>query len=212
MSDEITYNYQTLIRAIGNFLRAYVRPEVDDDCVILGSMPNIVLPEDNDYIVFQVQSTVRHGTTHELYDPDKEKITLTETAEAVIQVDCYGVTSADDPNNDDALMRAQIRAHNLETVFRSTVATRFFKAYNIQPLYADNPSDTTITSDSNQYLHRWTVMLHVNFANTFTVPMPGFTEMKIKPNSLVSEAEAEHDQNSAGKLHVADADVFLKDD
>ena len=208
MDDEFTYGYKALIQAIGDFLRTYVRPAVNSDCVLLANMPDMVLPEDNDYIIFQVMNTIRHGTTHELYDPDGETVTLTETAEAVIKVDCYGVTATDD-TTDDALMRAQIRAHNIETIFRSSVATQFFKAYNIQPLYADNPSDTTIVSDSNNYLHRWTVMLHVNYANTFTVPQPGFTEMAIKTNDIVTQAEAEQDPISAGRLHFADADVFL---
>lgn len=206
---EISFNYQTLITAIGNFLRQYVQPAIDSDCVLLGNMPNMVLPEDNDYIIFNILSVIRHGTTHESYDAENEALTLTETSEATIQVDCYATVK---DTSDIGLLNAQIRAHNIEMLFRSSVACDYFKDYGIRPLYADTPQNTTIVSDSNNYLHRWTVNLHINFANSFTVPVEGFTKIDIKTNQIVTESEVESEPPSkVGFLHIAEADTHLKE-
>jgi hypothetical protein len=45
--------------------------------------------------------------------------------------------------------------------------------------------------------------------NTVTVVQEGFTSMKIKPNSIITEAEAEADPIKAGKLHYSDIDVKI---
>ncbi|MCD6620087.1 phage neck terminator protein, partial [Aeromonas veronii] len=118
---------------------------------------------------------------------------------------------ADSTNSseDDAILRAQIRANNLHTLFRSSVAPEFFRRYGISALYADDATNTTLVSDSNQYLHRWSVNLHLSFKNTVTVPQPGFTKMQVVMNSIVTQEEAEKDPIGAGKLHVCDVDVKI---
>ena len=150
---------------------------------------------------------MRHGTTSEDYDPDGETLALHELNEVVVKVDCY----ADSTNStqDDAILRAQIRANNLNTLFRSSVAPDFFKRYGISALYADDAQNTTLVSDSQQYLHRWTVNLHLCFKSSVVVPQPGFTKMGVKMNSIITAAEAEADPIAAGKLHVADVDVKI---
>lgn len=208
MSDQITYAYQTLHTAVLKFLEAYLQPQVPKDCILGGSEQNMVLPEGEDYVIFQITQQIRHGTTTEKYDPQKETLTLKEVNEIVVKVDCYADSTNSD--QDSAILRAQIRANNLNLLFRSSVAVEFFKAYNISALYADDAQDTTVISDSNQYLKRWSVNLHLGLANSLTLPQPGFTEMPIVFNQLITKAEAEQDPVKAAKLHVADVDVKLK--
>lgn len=207
MDDKITYSYRNLISALYEFLCTYITPEVDPSQVLTGDAQNMVLPENEDYIIFTVLSQMRHGTTAEHYDPDAETLALKELNEVTVKVDCY----ADSTNSreDDAILRAQIRANNLHTLFRSSVAPEFFRRYGISALYADDATNTTLVSDSNQYLHRWSVNLHLSFKNTVTVPQPGFTEMKVVMNSIVTKEEAEKDPIGAGKLHVCDVDVKI---
>lgn len=207
MDDKITYSYRNLISALYEFLCTYITPEVDPSQVLTGDAQNMVLPENEDYIIFTVLSQMRHGTTAEHYDADSETLALKELNEVTVKVDCY----ADSTNSseDDAILRAQIRANNLHTLFRSSVAPDFFKSYGISALYADDAQNTTLVSDSQQYLHRWTVNLHLCFKSSVVVPQPGFTHMDVIMNSIVTAAEAEADPIAAGKLHVADVDVKI---
>ena len=207
MSDSISYQYRNLHTALYEFLTTYITPAIDPSQVLTGDQQNMVLPENEDYIIFTVVSQMRHGTTSEDYDPDGETLALKELNEVTVKVDCY----ADSTNSseDDAILRAQIRANNLHTLFRSSVAPEFFRRYGISALYADDATNTTLVSDSNQYLHRWSVNLHLSFKNTVTVPQPGFTEMKVVMNSIVTREEAEKDPIGAGKLHVCDVDIKI---
>ena len=207
MSDSISYQYRNLHTALYEFLTTYITPAIEPTQVLAGDQQNMVLPENEDYIIFTVVSQMRHGTTSEDYDPDGETLSLHELNEVVVKVDCY----ADSTNStqDDAILRAQIRANNLNTLFRSSVAPDFFKRYGISALYADDAQNTTLVSDSQQYLHRWTVNLHLCFKSSVVVPQPGFTKMDVKMNSIITAAEAEADPIAAGKLHVADVDVKI---
>jgi hypothetical protein len=207
MSDSISYQYRNLHTALYEFLTTYITPAIEPTQVLAGDQQNMVLPENEDYIIFTIVSQMRHGTTSENYDPDGETLSLHELNEVVVKVDCY----ADSTNStqDDAILRAQIRANNLNTLFRSSVAPDFFKRYGISALYADDAQNTTLVSDSQQYLHRWTVNLHLCFKSSVVVPQPGFTKMGVKMNSIITAAEAEADPIAAGKLHVADVDVKI---
>lgn len=207
MSDSISYQYRNLHTALYEFLTTYITPAIEPTQILAGDQQNMVLPENEDYIIFTIVSQMRHGTTSENYDPDGETLSLHELNEVVVKVDCY----ADSTNStqDDAILRAQIRANNLNTLFRSSVAPDFFKRYGISALYADDAQNTTLVSDSQQYLHRWTVNLHLCFKSSVVVPQPGFTKMDVKMNSIITAAEAEADPIAAGKLHVADVDVKI---
>ena len=207
MSDSITYAYKELNTALYAFLERYITPSVNSDCIFLGSQENMVLPEGEDYVIYQVIQQIRHGTTTESYNAEKELLELKELNEIIVKVDCYADSTNSTDN--DALLRAQIRANNLNLLFRSSVACSFFKSYGISALYAEDATDTTLISDSNQYLHRWSVNIHLSMPNTVTVVQEGFTSMKIKPNSLVTQAEAEADPIKAGKLHYSDIDVKI---
>ena len=207
MSDLISYQYKNLHSALYAFLCTYITPAIEPTQILAGDQQNMVLPENEDYVIYTVSGLTRHGTTSEDYDPDGETLSLHELNEVVVKVDCY----ADSTNStqDDAILRAQIRANNLNTLFRSSVAPDFFKRYGISALYADDAQNTTLVSDSQQYLHRWTVNLHLCFKSSVVVPQPGFTKMDIKMNSIITAAEAEADPIAAGKLQVADVDVKI---
>ena len=206
--NDITYEYKKLNSALYTFLVTYITPKINADQILAGSQQNMVLPDDDDYVIFQFLQQIRHGTTTEIYDTENETITLKGLNEIIAKVDCYA--NSTNSSKDDAILRAQIRANNLNLLFRSSVATDFFKRYNISALYADDAQDTTIISGSDQYLHRWSVNLHLSLANTVTIPYPGFTELKIKPNSLITKTEAAEDEVKASGLHVSDIDVKLK--
>ena len=124
MSDSISYQYKNLHTALYEFLTTYITPAIDSTQILAGDQQNMVLPENEDYVIYTVSGQIRHGTTSEDYDPDGETLSLHELNEVVVKVDCY----ADSTNStqDDAILRAQIRTNNLNTLFRSSVAPDFF--------------------------------------------------------------------------------------
>ena len=207
MSDSVTYQYKELNTALYAFLAQYITPSVNAENIFLGSQENMVLPEGEDYVIYQIIQQIRHGTTTEKYNPTLELLELKELNEIIVKVDCYADSTNSTDN--DALLRAQIRANNLNLLFRSSVACSFFKSYGISALYAEDAQDTTLVSDSNQYLHRWSVNIHLSMPNTVTVVQEGFTDMTVKPNSLVTQKQSEEDPTTWGKVHVSDLDVKI---
>lgn len=207
MSETINYTYKPLNSALYAFLCRYVTPAVDSNNILCGSNQNMVLPQNEDYIIYQVTQQIRHGTTSENYDGLTEELTLKELNEIVVKVDCY----ADSTNSteDDSILRAQIRANNLNLLFRSSVAVDFFKPYGISALYAEDATDTTLISDSNQYLHRWSINLHLNVPSEMVITQEGFSSMPIRMNYLITQAEADENPIQSAKLHISNVDVVL---
>lgn len=194
----ISYNAPSVREAMYAFLAAYLQPAVDPERIIWGNQNNITLPAgSDDYVIFYTQNQYRHGTDYEEYDPEAEELTLLKNNEVVVRVDCY----ANSKNGTDG-ENARLRACLLDTVFRSSVACEFFKSYNISPLYADDPQDTTFVGDSENYLRRWTINLHLCLRHSVTVTQEGFTSIKPVYMNSVSTTES--------GLHVAEVDTLTK--
>lgn len=202
MSDT-SYEYADILAAVHDFLKTYLTPAVDADCIRWGNQNNITLPaQNNDYVIFYVSGMERHGTTVETYNAADELLTLKESSEITVRVDCY----ADSSNGEDGT-NAQIRAHNLELLARSSVAPRFFKSYGLSLLYADPAVDTTILQDdSGEYLHRWMVVLHLHTTNTLTVTQEGFTDLKLRAVNSIDDGSSPENVG----IHVANVDVKIK--
>lgn len=202
---DITSVYASVTEAVYDFLSAYLSPAVDPQNIILGDQNNMTLPAGTeDYVIFYVTGMERHGTTVEDYDTANETLILRESSELTVRVDCYG-NSANGQNG----MNAQLRAHNLELVARSSVAPRFFKSYGMSLLYADPAVDTTVPQDeSYQFLRRWMVILHLHLTNALELSQEGFTALKFKAlNSIITKDQAS--EETAG-IHLTNIDVKIK--
>lgn len=195
------------IKSIYDFLVKYVYPAINSDCIIYGNQNNISLPEDtNDYCIFYVENGMQTSTTIEEYDPENEILILTGKKEIIVRVDCYA-NSVNGQINNIALQRAQ----NLQTIFKSSVGVNTLKKLGLTPLYAEDPSDTTLNSnDSENYLFRWTIKLHCYINHSITVNEEGFTEPpEIIPNSILPYADQPEDEGD--HLHLANIDIKIKD-
>lgn len=195
------------VKGVYDFLIKYIYPAIDPECVIYGNQNNITLPpETNEYCIFYIENGTQSATTIEEYDANNELLTLHGKKEIIIRVDCYA-NSANGQINNIALQRAQ----NLQTIFKSSVGVRQFKELGLVPLYADDPNDTTLnSSDSDNYLYRWTVKLHCYLNHSITVSEEGFTQApKVKLNSILP-----HDQqltDLGDTLHISNIDIKIKD-
>lgn len=195
------------VKGVYDFLIKYIYPTIDAECVIYGNQNNITLPpETNEYCIFYVENGTQSATTIEEYDPNNELLTLHGKKEIIVRVDCYA-NSANGQINNIALQRVQ----NLQTIFKSSVGVRQLKELGLVPLYADDPNDTTLnSSDSDNYLYRWTVKLHCYLNHSITVSEEGFTQApKVKLNSILP-----HDQqltDLGDTLHISNIDIKIKD-
>ena len=175
--------------------------------MIYGNQNNITLPsETNEYCIFYVENGTQSATTIEEYDPNNELLTLHGKKEIIVRVDCYA-NSVNGQINNIALQRVQ----NLQTIFKSSVGVRQFKELGLVPLYADDPNDTTLnSSDSDNYLYRWTVKLHCYLNHSITVSEEGFTQApKVKLNSILPHDQQPTDLGDT--LHISNIDIKIKD-
>lgn len=195
------------VKGVYDFLIKYIYPAIDPECVIYGNQNNITLPpETNEYCIFYVENGTQSATTIEEYDANNELLTLHGKKEIIVRVDCYA-NSVNGQINNIALQRVQ----NLQTIFKSSVGVRQFKELGLVPLYADDPNDTTLnSSDSDNYLYRWTVKLHCYLNHSITVSEEGFTQApKVKLNSILPHDQWATDQGDT--LHLSNIDIKIKD-
>lgn len=195
------------VKGVYDFLIKYIYPTIDAECVIYGNQNNITLPpETNEYCIFYIENGTQSATTIEEYDPNNELLTLHGKKEIIVRVDCYA-NSANGQINNIALQRVQ----NLQTIFKSSVGVRQFKELGLVPLYADDPNDTTLnSSDSDNYLYRWTVKLHCYLNHSITVSEEGFTQApKVKLNSILPHDQQPTDLGDT--LHISNIDIKIKD-
>lgn len=162
--------------ALFEFIAQYVAPAIDKKSIFYGNQNNIALPEDNDYIVFSYLSSVRHGTSSEKWEKTdgKDYLYLSNTIEVLVQIDCYAVTT----NGNDGI-NAMLRAQALETVARSTVGVQFFNDRGISLLYADDPRDTTFVGDSDSYVRRSTLTIHLSMESQVRTSVDYFYNVKV---------------------------------
>lgn len=195
------------VKGVYDFLIKYIYPTIDAECVIYGNQNNITLPpETNEYCIFYIENGTQSATTIEEYDANNELLTLHGKKEIIIRVDCYA-NSVNGQINNIALQRVQ----NLQTIFKSSVGVRQFKELGLVPLYADDPNDTTLnSSDSDNYLFRWTVKLHCYLNHSITVSEEGFNKApKVELNSILPHDQQPTDLGDT--LHVSNIDIKIKD-
>lgn len=166
-----------IVQAVSEFLRVFAVPEVNQDNIIYGNQNSISLPSNNnDYLIFSYVSSVRHGTGFETYDPKgvDDEIYLSNTVEVLVQVDSYASTR----NGRDGI-NAMLRAQALDTVCRSSVGVKFFADRGLSLLYADDPKDTTFVGDSDTYIRRATLTLHLSMQSIVKATMGYFDSVNV---------------------------------
>lgn len=199
-----TQDYPDMVADIYAFLSNMLYPAVESGHVFYGNQNNITLPDDNDYCIFYLSGLNRTSTTLEEYDADNEQLTLRGKADMACRVDIYCSSQ-----NGDTNITALQRAENLAILFKSSEGVYQFKDSGLTPLYADEPSDTSLpNSDSGNYLFRATVTLHFYVNHSLTIDKYGFnTVPTIVLNSFRDPDEAEGDE-----LHISHLDTKFKEE
>lgn len=118
-----------------------------------------------------------------------------------MQIDCYADTS----NGSDGL-DAMLRASSIDNFSQSDVVYEFLNTRGMHILYADSSNDTTIVSDDNNYLKRWSTTLHIAMSTESIYDSYGFTEVNVKNNFITPLSEAEKQDPSLNVLGIKNVD------
>lgn len=183
-------------------LNEFLIPSVDENNIFYGNQNNLTLPEDSsDYVIYTILNIVRHGTNEIKYDAQNEEERNKVEYEVSVQIDCYADTS----NGSDGLDE-MLRASSIDNFSQSDVVYEFLNARGMHLLYADNSNDTTIVSDDNNYLKRWSTTLHIAMTATTIYDSFGFTEVDVKNNFITHLSEAEKQDPSLNVLGIKNVD------
>lgn len=191
-----------LQKTLYELLNEFLIPSVDENNIFYGNQNNLTLPEDSsDYVIYTILNIVRHGTNEIKYDAQNEEEHNKVEYEVSVQIDCYADTS----NGSDGL-DAMLRASSIDNFSQSDVVYEFLNARGMHLLYADNSNDTTIVSDDNNYLKRWSTTLHIAMTATTIYDSFGFTEVDVKNNFITRLSEAEKQDPSLNVLGIKNVD------
>lgn len=173
--EPVHVNVPDIYEAVGRFLLKYAVPSVSQDCIIKGFQNRIALPKGtNEYIIMTVLNHVRHGTN--VYEFDARKVSqdqdgaeiTKELVEVEVQIDCYSDSDA-----------GRQRATAIEMMVRSPYAVQFFKQFGMSCLYADDVRDLTGVTDSDQFVYRHMVTLHLTYTSVISQKLPWFDAVNV---------------------------------
>lgn len=191
-----------LQETLHELLNEFLIPSVDKNNIFYSNQNNLTLPKDSsDYVIYTILNIVRHGTNEIKYDAQNEEEHNKVEYEVSVQIDCYADTS----NGSDGL-DAMLRASSIDNFSQSDVVYEFLNARGMHLLYADNSNDTTIVSDDNNYLKRWSTTLHIAITATTIYDSFGFTEVNVKNNFITTLSEAEKQDPSLNVLGIKNVD------
>lgn len=137
---------QTIQQGIREMLKKYTNCKADH--ILAGYNNRVVLPDDNDYIIFTILSPVRYGTPRVV--TNLIGTTSYQTYRLSVQIDFYGDLSFD-------------RANDIINVSRTEFLCQFLKPYGLQPIACDEAQNLTGVSGENEYVDRWTVRMEFDY-------------------------------------------------
>ena len=152
------------------FVLAYALPALAPEHVFQGWQNRAALPEGTEeYACMSVVTSARHGTTVEHFsapDPDPAApglLDVTALTRVGVMVEFCSAGDA-----------ARLRAQRFAVVARSSVGVQFFNDYGLSCLYADDVREHCFKGDANQFVRRYSTVLHLSLWSGDRVEVPYF--------------------------------------
>lgn len=139
---------QTIQEGIREMLKRYTNCKSDH--ILAGFNNHVMLPNDNDYIIFTILNPVRYGTPRVVTSITGN--TSYQTFRMTVQIDFYGDLSFD-------------WANDIINISRTEFLCKFLKQYGIQPIACDDAQNLTGISGENDYVPRWTVRMEIDYCD-----------------------------------------------
>ena len=163
-----------VLDAVNDFILQYT--DVEQEKLFRGYQNRSALPQTQDYTLFYMDSTNRVGTNVD--HVEDLKTTVHALREYVVNIDFCG-------DNQEVI---EGRATNLAVLGRSFFAVNFFKTYGITFNYADEVQYLPFTDDTEQYIHRYRIVLHLARWDSVTIKQ----DTAIKADVYIENVDAHH--------------------
>lgn len=170
-----TLEMPDIYAAVYDYVLAYALPAMPPENIYRGWQNRSALPPDtNEYAVISVISNVRHGTGINTFEPQgvpddqPERYKIATHYEVAIQIDCCS-------DSDFARQRAAM----LSNFARSDIAAAFFRKYGLGVIDASDPSDITMTDESNQFVQRSMITLRLLYWVTGAIGTAWFNDFNL---------------------------------
>lgn len=167
LSDEAVY------KAVKDFELLVMQPDLDASHVLAGNQNNLALPDSREYVINTIISHRAIGTPVETYEWNAEtqamSAVVSRLIEMSVQVDAYS----------DAPETARMRSESLSMVARTVAGCDFFYKYGLSSLYADDPRNTTVVVDENQFVQRWTTTLHITYTHKVVLDVDSISAVTV---------------------------------
>ena len=159
-----------VLGAVYQFCDRFLAPK--PATIVRGWQNRAALPKSSTLIVLTLLDTIRHGTnvhTWNMTPPSGIDNTLSMLTEYLVQVDICGL--------DEETVNAQ--AAMLLMLGRDAVAVDFFKAFSLQPYFADDIKALPFSNELDQWVVRYTVTLHLGGWTQITVNQDAFSDVHV---------------------------------
>lgn len=140
--------------------------------IVRGWQNRAALPASSTLIILTLLDAVRHGTNARRYknaEDDGLDSTVSMLTEYVVQADICGLN--------EETVNAQ--AAMLMMLGRDAVAVEFFKAFSLQPYFADDIKALPFSNELDQWVVRYSVTLHLGGWTQITVNQDAFSDVHV---------------------------------
>ncbi|HDL6968283.1 TPA: hypothetical protein PXM11_003754 [Yersinia enterocolitica] len=166
MSASVDVTEDDLTTALRGFLLSLISGE------IVVSQENLVSTPLGEFCTMTSLGITRLSTNRKTYHDTGNPVGGTSSdissAKWRCQLDFYGDSAHDNANIISTMMRSDYACEKLKA-----------SGIEMQPLYADEPHNTTMINGEQQYESRWTMDAHFQFNPVITTPMEFADELNI---------------------------------
>ena len=155
-----------VLEAVNDYILQYT--DVQQDNLFRGYQNRSALPQTQDYTMYWLGDNTRIGTNVDEYK-DFEA-TIHALREYTVNIDFCG----DDQSS------IEKRATNLAVLGRSYISVNFFKTYGITFNYAEEVKYLPFVDETEQYVHRYRIVLHLSRWDNVIVPQQ--TAIVVEPH------------------------------
>ena len=163
-----------ILEAVNDYILQYT--DARQDNLFRGYQNRSTLPQTQDYTMYYLSGNARIGTNvDEIGDL---QTTIKALREYIVNIDFCG----------DDQEAVEKRAKNLAVLGRSFISCKFFKAYDITYNYAENVQYLPFTDETQQYVHRYRIVLHLTRWDSVTISQ----ETAIHADVYIENVDAHH--------------------
>ena len=156
----------TLLETVNDYILTYT--DVTQDKLFRGYQNRATLPQTDDYTMYWMDNTVRHGTNVDIYG--NTEVSINALQERTVSIDFCG--------NDHE--KVENRAKRLAVLGRSFISCDYFKAQGFNYNYADDMQYLPFTDENDQWVHRYRITIHLTEWDNVTLTQQTAKEVTVQ--------------------------------